>query len=304
MTRALAVALLACGVAHAQYAMREIDLHFHSGLEREVPMEEWIGMAAAGGRKVVLMLDHLELYRKSADEYEQWRAKGKFQSRYSMGAAGHREFFADVDRVAAAHQNLQIFKGWEIYEGELDTGMDLEAMKLVDAIGWHISPNNGREPPDGKTLLRRVAQVKEAQKKVPVPMILFHPFTMRLENIQRTAKAKGRDLKSITVAEYRFFKPGEQQELAAALKGTSIYIEISNSTAKYFEDPVCRQALIEDIRPLADMDVQFTVSTDAHHVSDATRPFQPETYCKELGCTDANTSGMVRELRAAKRRRR
>src|SRR5690606_5807421 len=114
-------------------------------------------------------------------------------------------------------KDLLIFKGWEISETELDTGMDLEARRMVEVVGWHISPANGRKAPDGQHLLRRARQVLEAQKQVPVPMILFHPFTMRVENIQRTAKAQGRDPKSITVEEYRFFHGDEQRQFAELL---------------------------------------------------------------------------------------
>ncbi len=201
-------------LANALFRLNEIDLHYHSGMERPVSLDEWLRMAAADGRRVVALTDHLELYRKTPAEYEAWRAKGKFEARYPLGAPGHTALMRDFESAAQRHK-LILFKAWEIYEGELDTGVEAAPMGMVDLIGWHISPNHAGAPPDGKLLLKRVAQIKEVQKRFPVPMILFHPFPMRLEHIQRKAKADGRDLASIRVDEYRFFQPGEQEQLAA-----------------------------------------------------------------------------------------
>lgn len=283
-------------VPNALFELHELDYHLHSGMERPVGMKQWLDLAAADGRKVVVMLDHLELYRKSPEDYAKWKRND--QPPYRLGPEGHRQFFRQVDELVAARKDMLIFKGWEISEGELDTGMDLDAMRMVDVVGWHISPNNGRAAPDGQTLLKRARQIKEAQKQVPIPMILFHPFTMRIENIQRTAKAQGRDPKSITVEEYRFFHGDEQRQLADLLRGSSIYVEMSRETGRDFGDPVCREALIADILPLAQMGVQFTVSTDAHGVSSFDRPFRPEAFCKDLGCNPSNTNTLLRELLA------
>src|SRR5262249_40390388 len=158
----------------------------------------------ADGRKVFLLLDHLELYRKSPEEYARWRAEKGFLAQYPVGPAGHKALFADFD-AAAKRRDVPIFKGWEIGESELDSGLEEAPMRMVDAIGWHISPNNGSTPPNGKSLIRRMKQIKEVQARFPIPMILLHPFPMRIENIQRTAQRTGRDKKSITVDEYRFF---------------------------------------------------------------------------------------------------
>jgi hypothetical protein len=37
------------------------------------------------------------------------------------------------DAAASRQKDLLIFKGWEIYEGELDTGMDLDAVRRIRA---------------------------------------------------------------------------------------------------------------------------------------------------------------------------
>jgi hypothetical protein len=126
---------------------------------------------------------------------------------------------------------------------------------------------------------------------------------MRYENLWRTAGKKGRDIHSINVQEYRFFRPGEQEELIRLLKGTSIYIEMSRDTEQYVDEPACREALIADIAPLAQAGVQFTISTDNHHLRAANKPFAPERYCEPAGITVANTNGIVRELLAVRARR-
>jgi hypothetical protein len=87
------------------------------------------------------------------------------------------------------------------------------------------------------------------------------------------------------------------------LRGTSIYIEISSATAPYMAHANFRQALIEDIKPLVDLGVQFSVSTDHHSVANASKSFHPETYCDPLGITPRNTNTIARELLALRARR-
>ncbi|MDZ4859827.1 MAG: hypothetical protein SGI88_12690 [Candidatus Hydrogenedentes bacterium] len=283
-------------IAPAPFAFNQMDMHLHCGLERPVPLDDWLAIAANDGLKVILMLDHLELYRKTPAEYDAWLAEKKFPRWYSMGAEGHAAFIADLDTAIATRADLHLFKGWEIYEGELDTGIEEAPMRMADIIGWHISPNNGREAPNGQTLIKRAMQVRELQKRFPIPMILFHPFTMRIENLQRTAAAQNRDPKTITVEEYRFFQPGEQEALARILDGQPIFIEIGKTTGTMWLDPVVREAFIRDIKPLSEMGAQFTVSTDNHYMLHARTKFQPELYCPDLGLTPENTNGIVREL--------
>lgn len=268
------------------YALREMDMHFHSGLERDVDIDKWVDMAVADGRKVMVMLDHMELYR------------GRTPGHYPMGAAGHKAFMADIEAQAARHKDLLIFKGWEINQIELDKADGVEAapMHMVEVLGWHIDRSLAGEPPNGQLLIKRVKQLKELRKQFPVPMILFHPFARHISNLQQTAKSEGRDPASITPAQYRFFQPGEQQELITLLKNSSLYLEISHAQAYQMKNPVTREALIADIKPLADAGAQFTVSTDAHYLKDVQEPFHPEIYCAPLGVTPRNTNGIVREL--------
>jgi hypothetical protein len=271
-------------------------------MERPIPMQEWIDLAVADGRKVIVLLDHLELYRESPEEYASWAKERGFPEWYTVGSEGHEALMTDLACVND-RDDVITFRGWEIYEGELSSGVESEPMRLAEVIGWHISPHHGGRAPDGRLLIKRVKQIAEIQKEFPIPMILFHPFSMRIENLQRTAKERGKDVSTLTVDDYRFFQPGEQEELARLLKGTSIYIEISRGTRRCWEDPVVREALIADIKPLAEAGVQFTVSTDNHGVGGAKRPFEPERYCDELGVTPRNTNTIVRELLALRARK-
>jgi hypothetical protein len=261
-----------------------------------LPLKEWIDLAVADGRKVAILVDHLELYRKTPEQYREWLEKSpRFQARYPMGVEGHRRLFADF-AAAARRRDITLFGGWEVYEGELDTGVDEEALRLADVIGWHISPNNGGAPPDGAKLIRRAEQVVALQKRIPKPMILFHPFTMRVENVMRRAQGEKRSVESIPVSEYRFFTSDQQKRLAEVLRKRPVYVEIAWPTENCFRLPNCREAMIQDVRPLAEMGVQFTVSTDAHGVAAMKRPFRPEGYATALGVTPANVNTLVREL--------
>jgi hypothetical protein len=77
-------------------------------------------------------------------------------------------------------------------------------------------------------------------------------------------------------------------------------MEISRPTEACFKRPNCREAMIQDVRPLAAMGVQFTVSTDAHGIADAKRPFGSEGYAEALGVNPGNVNTIVRELLACK----
>ena len=291
------------GIAQGLFRLKEMDFHLHSGMERPVDLDRWIDLAVANGRRVLLLLDHLELYRKSSAEYEAWRSKGGFQARYPLAAAGHGALFADFDGLAGRRQDVVIFKGWEVSEDALDDRIEMAPMRMADAIGWHISPRNGKAPPNGQTLLKRVRQIKELQKQLPVPMIVLHPFPMRIENLWKTAAKNGRKVESITVDQSRFFRAGEQEELIRLLQGTSIYIEMNRDTENYFDDPRCRAALEADIMPLAKAGVQFTIASDNHHLRAANKPFDPDRYCRPLGVTEINTNTIVRELLALRARK-
>jgi hypothetical protein len=293
--------LLAQALPEALFSLKQMDMHLHCGMERPIEMNAWLDLAVNDGRQAVVLLDHLELYRKTPAAYEAWRHKNKSSTVYPVGAEGHDALMASFEQ-AARRRDLIVFKGWEIYEGELDTGLEAAPMRLAEVIGWHISSNN-EGGVDGQTLIRRAKQIRDIQKQFPVPMIVFHPFPARAGNLHKVAKSQGRDPQSLTAAEYRFFRPGEQQELIGVLKGASVYIEIGRGAQGCMKIPACWEALIADIKPLAEGGLQFTVSTDNHGVAGAKTPFEPERYCEPLGITPLNTNGIVREMLVLRARR-
>lgn len=291
------------GLAEALFQLREIDMHLHSGMERPLDLNAWLDLAVQDGRKVVVLIDHLELYRKTPEAYERWRSANQFDARYPVGAAGHQALMDDFSKMAASRRDLIVFRAWEVDERELDTGLEMAAMQKAELIGFHIGPNNGGAPPDGRHLIHRARQALELQRRLPVPIVLLHAFPMRAENLVNRAQKEGRQAKDISSAEFRFFQPGEQEELARVLKGGSVYVEIGRGTAGCFRMPACREAMIADIRPLAAAGVQFTVSTDTHGVEAAKMPFDPQAYCDALDVTPANTNTVIRELLALRSRR-
>jgi hypothetical protein len=289
------------GIEAGLFKLAEMDMHVHSGMERQVSLDEWIDLAVADGRKVMILLDHRELYDRTAEQYAASASQAHIPQWYPVGQQGKVAFMQDLAR-AKNRSDVIVFCGWEIYEGELDEKLDREAMALAEVIGWHISPN-GRTPPCGASMIKRVKQIAAAQKEFPVPMIVFHPFSMRIERVQRDAKKQGKTPTDLTVKDYRFFQPGEQETLAGLLAGSSIYVELSRALAPQWDDPVVREALVADIKPLAAMGVQFTVSTDNHSLAHAKMPFQPNRFCDEAGVTPRNTNTIVRELLALRAKR-
>jgi hypothetical protein len=286
--------IIGTGLPSVLFELREMDMHNHSGKERDAPLHKWIDLSVKDGRKVMVILDHLELYRMPAKETKEWTEERKFQDWYPTANDGHTALMKDLSSIEN-RDDIITFRGWEISEDELDTGIEVAPMKLAEVIGWHISPKNGGDAPNEQTLLKRASQVINIQKEFPIPMILFHPFSMRIENIQRTVEKSNRAIASISVDEYRFFKPGEQEQLIEVLRGQSVYIEISHDLSRYWDNKTVRESVIEDVRPLVEAGIQFAVSTDAHGVSSLNN-FNPNYYCDDLGITPKNTNAIVREL--------
>lgn len=279
----LAAGAAASAAVPALFEPRQLDFHFHSGMEREVPIDQWLDLAIAGGRRCFLMVDHLELYRPGES--------GHRLDNYSISPAGRRAFLNDLDRVKQRRDAL-IFSGWEVFEGELDTGIEWEAMRQVEAIGWHISHLKGKRPPDGKLLVRRARQIRDLQKQLPVPMILLHPFTPRFEGLQQSLAAP-------VPSDYQYFHGDEHKQLIDVLAGNPIYVEINHSSMRgRWQDPVLREALVAAIRPLAEAGLEFTTGSDNHSLASVRGDYSPEVFCDACGIRPRQLNGIVRELLA------
>lgn len=280
------------------FQLNEIDLHVHAGKEKPVPLDEWIDMFIHDGRKVLLLLDHLELYRMNGMEQVEWLKKNKVNDWYPDSASGRRDFMNELASFEN-RKDVLAFSGWEIWEGEIDEGLEKQPMQDAEVIGWHISKAawNGKAPV-GKELIIRAGQIVEIQKEFPVPMIIFHPFGGRIKAVKDAAAKSGRDISSITMDEYRYFTPEEQKELIKILAGRSVYIEIEREWSRLWNDQPVREAFIADIRPLVDGGVKFTISTDAHGKESFNTPYDPEIYCNDIGITSENANAIIRELLA------
>lgn len=280
------------------FQYNEMDLHVHAGKERPFPLDKWLDIFVHDGRKVLLLLDHLELYRMTDSAQAVWLNKNKVENWYPDSASARQSFMKDLDK-AQKRNDILVFRGWEIWEGEIDEGLEKEPMKEVEVIGWHISKAawNGKVP-EGKELITRARQIIEIQKEFHVPMIIFHPFGARIRAVQDAAKKAGHDPASITTDEYRYFTIGEQKELINILGGRSVYIEIEREWSEFWDNPKIREAFIEDIRPLTLAGLKFTVSTDAHGKESFNTPYDPAKYCSDLGITLENVNAIIRELLA------
>lgn len=244
------------------FQLHEIDLHVHAGKERPFPLNEWIDLFVKDGRKVLVLLDHLELYRMDEKENKEWIAKNKLTDWYPNRETAKTNF-----------------------------------MKDAEVIGWHISKAawDGKAP-SGKEIIHRVKQILEVQKEFPVPMIIFHPFAGYYEQVRTNVMNSGRKITDIKNEDYHFFTASEQKELITIVKGKPVFFEISRDWETLWDDPVARKAFIEDIKPLTDTGVKFTVSTDAHNNSSFNKPYQPEKYCADLGISPENVNTIIQEL--------
>jgi len=285
-----AAGALAAAPGQALFEPHQLDFHFHSGMERETTIEKWLELALDGGRRCFLMVDHLELYRPGES--------GHRLDNYAISPAGRSAFLNDVERMKQRRDAL-IFSGWEVFEGELDTGIEWEAMRQVEAVGWHISHLKGKRPPDGKLLVRRARQIQELQKQLPIPMILLHPFTPRFEGLRQ-----GRGAAPPARADYQYFHGDEQKQLIDVLGDSSIYVELNHSSmAGPWNDPVLRDALVAAMRPLAEAGLEFTTGSDNHGLASVRGDYRPEVFCQACGIRTRQLNGIVGELLAARARR-
>ena len=99
---------------------------------------DWLKRRESVGRRCFLIVDHLELYRPERLDITRRYVK---KPRYPLAPEGRKEFIAEVDALRAARKDLIIFSGWEALETDFDTGLDIEALEMVDCpLAYHRSP--------------------------------------------------------------------------------------------------------------------------------------------------------------------
>lgn len=115
------------------FQLNEIDMHVHAGKERPLPLNEWIDLFVRDGRKVMLLLDHLELYRMDDKKNKEWIKKNNFNDWYPNTKTGKYDFIKDISTVESRNDVLT-FRGWEIWEGEIEEGLDKQPIYWDDPI--------------------------------------------------------------------------------------------------------------------------------------------------------------------------
>ena len=90
-----------------------IDLHIHAGIERPLPMAEWVDGLISNGRAALGLLDHYELYLKSDEYYASYLARKGFPRWYANGLEGFRTFCNEV-RQQAKREEIMVLLGLEV----------------------------------------------------------------------------------------------------------------------------------------------------------------------------------------------
>ena len=276
-----------------------LDFHFHGGLEREpdlsleqwvmmaqnsrqnpppamasIPKSDWLKRQESVGRSCFLIVDHLELYRP---ERHAITRKYVPKPRYPLEPSGRKAFIAEVDALRAARKDLIVFSGWEALETDFDTGLDMPALEMVDCVGWHIGKDQEGHVP-------RARQIRDLQRKLAKPMIMYHPFRQPIPREGETA------------ASLRQLTSEQQKRLIDVLGNSSVYLEINISVLiQYWPKPARRQAFTDDLRPLVEAGLEFAVGSDWHRREDM-EYYEPERYLADLGIPARQVTGIVGDL--------
>jgi len=246
-----------------------------------VSKEEWAKRPESVGRSCYLIVDHLEFYRPAQ---AQTTLKYIPTPRYPLAPEGQKRFVAEVEALRKSRKDLIIFSGWEALETDVDTGLEWSAMEMVDCIGWHMD-----KPPDAGHYVQRAKQIRDVQRKLEKPVILYHPFRQPTPQPDET------------VATLRRLGREHQKQLIDILGDSSVYLEINLSVLlQYWPKPARRQAMIEDFQPLAEAGLEFTVGSDAHRIPDI-EYHEPERYLPELGIHPRQVTSIVGDLLARAR---
>jgi hypothetical protein len=163
-------------LAEGLFQLNEIDMHVHAGKERPLPLNEWIDLSVRNGRKVMLLLDHLELYRLTDSENKAWIKKNNFSDWYPNPATGKYDLMKDLSSIEI-RKDVITFRGWEIWEGELNLELEKQPMKEAEVIGWHLSKTAWKgKAPAGKEFIIRARQILEISCSHDYLSSFYGPF--------------------------------------------------------------------------------------------------------------------------------
>jgi hypothetical protein len=141
--------IIGTGLPSALFELREMDMHNHSGKERDAPLNKWIDLSVKDGRKVMVILDHLELYRMSTKETKEWTEERKFQNWYPTATDGHTAQLLSVG--AKEERNIKDYESIIISNEDVKRLIAIFQDRQVDEVPvteilTHVTPVDGRYP--------------------------------------------------------------------------------------------------------------------------------------------------------------
>lgn len=231
-----------------------IDLHVHAGIERPVPMAEWVGGLIHNGHTVLGLVDHYELYLKSDEDYAKYLAHKGFPRWYANGAEGFRTFCNEV-RQQAKREDITVLLGLEVYHGDFPDVRE-DFLEGLDFIGCHISKTESFEP-WSDFLLRSAEKLSYTAHDNGIVGVLFHPLNHSFWS-HRQGMTPERGLHII--------EPDKLNDFAERMAALDICVEINwGSDSKNLNQPEFIYQYIPVVQALKSQGVHFWLGSDVHH---------------------------------------
>lgn len=145
-----------------------IDLQYHAGQERRAgrSLADYLDHAAATGRRVVGLTDHIEIYLGDNDK----------TGPYERSVAGLAAYRADVDAIRTDYPDMQLRFGPEVGRGfDLETVPE-RVVELSDLFVCELSlPANGLQA-NTDAMIDRLDEIARFSDRVGRPVFVAHPF--------------------------------------------------------------------------------------------------------------------------------
>lgn len=146
----------------------QIDLQYHAGQERTegCSLEDYVEHAAATGRSVVGLTDHIEIY---VGENEK-------TGPYERSVDGLAAYRADMDRVQEAYPDLQLLFGPELGRGFDLAGVPPAVVELADLFVCEIAMPDEDRTTNTDAMIARLEAIAGFSERVDRPAFVAHPF--------------------------------------------------------------------------------------------------------------------------------
>lgn len=234
-----------------------IDVHVHAGIERPVPMDEWVAGLIRNGRTALGLVDHYELYLKSDEDYARYLERKGFPRWYDNGIKGFQTFCDEV-RQQGEREYVTVLLGLEVYHGDFPDVRE-DFLAGLDFIGCHISKTESFEP-WGDFLLQSAEKLSHTAHENRLIGVLFHPLNHSFW-YHRQGITPQRGLQIIA--------PSRLEAFAEKIAALDIYIEINwGSDGKNLHQPEFMREYIPIVQALKAQGVRFWLGSDVHHSLD------------------------------------